>query len=99
MTGSASFRAYKDNLRNISMYMYHVPEDHCDEDRDQLEDLVQRMEHAGTQVVVQVHQVFFGVVEVNTPDISADLLHTEIAKQEACIVLQFNFSSGNLMSA
>lgn len=57
------------------------------------------MEHAGTQVVVQVHQVLFGVVEVNTPDISADLLHTEIAKQQACIVLQFNFSSGNLMSA
>ena len=57
-----------------------LPEDHRDEDGDQLEDLVERVEHEGTEVVVEVDQVLTGVVEVEDLDPAGDLLHTEITE-------------------
>ena len=55
-------------------------EDHRDEDRHQLEDLVERVEHEGAQIVVEVDQVLLGVVQVQALDPSAHLLQTQIAR-------------------
>ena len=69
--------------RNFEIYHSDgppLPEDHRDEDGDQLEDLVERVEHEGTEVVVEVDKVLTGVVEVEDLDPAGDLLHTEITE-------------------